>query len=183
MLYHTCFTAAASRRSDPTLVVPRMPPPIPPLPPLWWHPSCHMVAGRPRLRWETVLRDPRLRHFSSDSSLQWEPPSGPHLQVCQRLIVLGLCFTGWRIPSLPPSSLVGQHTWPQGLSSLLSSHSLPPPPLLPLPPLLGHWKVGDDLLLPSWDDSLSPRFCPRTGLVWPWTSDTHGDGTPPPLPG
>ena len=133
----TLAPAAVSRRSDPSSDVPRMPPPIPPLPPFRWHPSCRMVVGHPRLTWGTVLRDPGRMPFSSDSSLRWEPPSGPRLQVCRRLVASGLCFTGWRIPPLPPSSLAGRHTRPQGLSSLLPSHSLPPPPLHPSPPLLG----------------------------------------------
>ena len=132
LLHHSCKSKIGSDLGHPKDATPH-----PPLAAFWWHPSCHMVVGRPHLMWGMVLRDPGLRPFSSDSSLQWEPPSGPRLQVCQCLVASGLCFIGWRTPPLPPSSLVGQHTRPQGSSSLLPSHSLPTPPLLPLPPLLG----------------------------------------------
>ena len=132
-----------------------------------WHPSCRMVVGHPRLTWGTVLRDPGPRlPFSSDSSLRWEPPSGPRLQVCRRLVVLGLCFTGWRTPPLPPSSLAGRHTRPQGLSSLLPSHSLPPPPLHPSPPLLG--KQSPSMIRSLWRTLPSHRVSKAMDVGHPW---------------
>ena len=89
----------------PSLLV-LVPPPSTPrkLGKVWWYsslppslialPSCCMVVGHLRLTWGTVLRDPGLRPFSSDSSLRWKPPSGPCLQVCRHLVALGLCFMG-----------------------------------------------------------------------------------------
>jgi len=54
--------------------------------------------SHPRLTWGMVLRDPGLRPFSSDLSLQWDPSPGPCLWVCRCLVASGLCFGPWESP-------------------------------------------------------------------------------------
>ena len=71
-MYHTCFSGCESK-IGPVLGRPKDAAPHPPLAASWWHPSCCMVVGHPHLMWGTVLRDPGLWPFSSDSSLWWEP--------------------------------------------------------------------------------------------------------------
>ena len=105
-------SAAASRRSDPSSDAPRMPPPIPPLPPFGGT-SPTIVVGHPRLTWGTVLRDLGLRPFSSDSS-----------------------YGGIFGPSLVWRYAGALQRWASALGwgrPLLST-----PPLPPSPPLLGH---------------------------------------------